>query len=139
MTDNQLPVPVPLVYPDTEHFWQATGREEFLLQRCNGCSEVVWYPRAICPECYSTDLDWFEASRRGHIYSWTLTNRGTGNYSAAGPYVLAYVQLDEGPRMLTNLVDYAPDDLAIGQSVELVFHSTGEGTALPRFRPVSSR
>ena len=135
---NSLPTPVPQINPDTKVFWEATGRGEFLLQRCTNCQTVIWYPRAICPECSATTLEWFPGSGKGEIYSWTKTHKGLGQYAKAGPYILAYVELEEGPRVMTNIVEYADDDLVVGKAVELVFHPTGESTALPRFRPVKS-
>jgi uncharacterized OB-fold protein len=79
-----------------------------------------------------------QASGRGTVYSFTVNRRGVADVAAyrnAGEYVLAYVELDEGPRMMTNIVDCDPNTVKIGQKVELVFHDTGEGTALARFRP----
>jgi uncharacterized OB-fold protein len=102
---------------------------------------VIWYPRPFCPSCASTRVAWIEASGRGTVYSFTVNRRGQADlpaYREAGTYVLAYVELEEGPRMLTNIVDCDPDSVHIGQRVEVVFHDTGQGTALPRFRPAPS-
>jgi uncharacterized OB-fold protein len=82
--------------------------------------------------------EWFASAGRGRVYSYTLNHRGQGAYQDAGPYVLAYVELDEGPRMMTNIVAAEADGLAVGLPVEVVFHDTGEGSALPRFRPVAA-
>lgn len=130
-----LPAPAPEVTPETRPFWEATAEGRLVLPRCEHCATVIWYPRALCPECGSTSVSWFEASGRGRIHSFTVTRRGQGAYRSAGPYVLAYVELDEGPRMMTNVVDADPEALAVGQAVTVVFSDTGEGTALPRFRP----
>jgi len=81
------------------------------------------------------------ASGRGTIYSYTVNRRGAADlpqYRQAGVYVLAYVELEEGPRIMTNIVECDPDSVRIGQKVELVFHDTGEGSALARFRPASA-
>ena len=85
--------------------------------------------------CRSTATSWFEGSGRGEVYSFTVMRQGQGAYRDAGPYVLAYVELEEGPRIMTNIVGADIRALTIGQPVEVVFHDTGEGTALPRFRP----
>ena len=135
---TQLPVPAPPVNPETREFWDATARGRLLLKRCLDCGGVIWYPRAICPDCSSLRTEWFEASGRGRIYSYTVNHRGQGAYAAATPYVLAYVELDEGPRVMTNIVEAAEPDLAVGLRVAVVFHDTGQGTALPRFRPAAS-
>jgi uncharacterized OB-fold protein len=80
-------------------------------------------------------VSWFEASGRGTIYSYTINRRGQGDYRDMA-YVVAYVELDEGPRVLTNIVDYDFEKLEVGQPVQVVFHPTSGGPALPRFRPV---
>jgi hypothetical protein len=136
---TELPAPPPAVNPETKEFWDATARGQLLLKRCLDCGTVIWYPRAICPDCASLRTEWFAASGRGHVYSYTVNHRGQGAYADATSYVLAYVELDEGPRVMTNLVEAGQADLAIGLPVEVVFHDTGEGTALPRFRPVTTQ
>lgn len=135
MTAPPLPTPAPVVNPETEAFWSATAEGRLLLPRCRACGYVIWYPRGLCPSCASTDVEWVDASGRGTIYSFTVIRRGEGAYREATPYVVAYVELDEGPRALTNVVDCDPEGLRIGQAVEVVFHDSGEGNALPRFRP----
>jgi uncharacterized protein len=130
-----LPAPAPAVNPETKEFWDATARGRLLLKRCRDCGGVIWYPRAICPECASLRTEWFEASGHGRIYSYTINYRGDGAYKDAAPFVLAYVELDEGPRVMTNIVGAGATELAVGLPVEVVFHDTGEGSALPRFRP----
>jgi uncharacterized OB-fold protein len=132
-----LPTPAPLINVETKAFWDATVQGKLLLPRCASCNTFIWYPRKFCPECSSFDVTWVEASGRGTIYSFTVNRRGQGDYRDMA-YVLAYVELDEGPRMLTNIVDCDYDKVAVGQSVELVFHDTGKGVALPRFRPAPS-
>ena len=132
---TELPAPAPAVNPETRQFWGATAEGRLLLKRCLDCGSLIWYPRAICPECASLRTEWFQASGRGRVYSYTLNHRGQDAYSDAGPYVLAYVELDEGPRMMTNIVGADAAGVAVGMRVEVVFHDTGDGTALPRFRP----
>ena len=136
---RSLPAPAPAVNPETKEFWAATAEGRLLLKHCLDCGSVIWYPRAICPECSSLNTDWFEASGRGCIYSYTVNHRAEGAYQDSAPFVLAYVELDEGPRMLTNITGAARADLAVGLPVEVVFHDTGDGSALPRFRPAAPR
>jgi uncharacterized protein len=131
---STLPAPAPQVNTETKPFWDATTEGRLLLARCRACSTVIWYPRAFCPVCQSFDIEWIQASGRGTIYSYTVNRRGQGDYRDL-TYVLAYVELAEGPRMLTNIVDCDPEQVAIGQAVQLVFHPTAAGPALPRFRP----
>lgn len=130
-----LPAPPPAVNPETQEFWTATAAGRLLLKRCQDCGSVIWYPRAICPDCSSLRTEWFPASGRGRVYSYTVNHRGEGPYQGSAPYVLAYVELDEGPRVMTNLVQAQDPELAIGLRVEVVFHDTGGDSALPRFRP----
>lgn len=130
-----LPAPAPVVTPETAEFWSATADGTLLLKRCAACGVVVWYPRQICPDCHSMNTEWFPSAGSGTVYSHTVVRKGQGAYHQAGPYVLAYVELDEGPRVLTNIVDCAPEDVVVGMPVRVVFHDTGEGTALPRFTP----
>lgn len=135
---SRLPAPAPTVTLETEEFWRATAAGTFLLARCSACGAVIWYPRSFCPACSSMATEWFEASGLGTVYTFTIVRRGQGQYAAAAPYVVAYVELDEGPRVLTNIVDCDPHDVAVGQRVEVVFHDTGDGSALYRFRPAAS-
>jgi uncharacterized OB-fold protein len=139
ITEQALPAPAPFVLPEVKQFWDATVEGRLLLPRCVECAAVIWYPRPFCPQCASTRVEWIEASGHGTVYSFTVNRRGVADlpaYRDAGVYVLAYVELDEGPRVMTNVVDCDPDGVRIGQRVEVVFHDTGQGNALPRFRPI---
>jgi uncharacterized OB-fold protein len=133
--ERTLPAPAPVINSETKSFWDATTEGKLLLPRCTDCDTVIWYPRAFCPECSSFDLTSFEATGRGTIYSYTINRRGQGDYRDLA-YVLAYVELEEGPRVLTNIVDCDVESLSVGQAVAVVFHPTSNGAALPRFRPV---
>lgn len=130
-----LPNMAPPINPDSKPFWDATAEDRLLLPRCDRCSTVIWYPREFCPACGSLDVSWFEASGRGSVYSFSIVRKGENMYTAAAPYVLAYVELEEGPRIMTNIVDCEVEEVAIGQAVSVVFHDTGQGQKLPRFAP----
>ena len=116
-------------------FWEGTAAGKLILPRCRACSYVIWYPRLLCTQCGSDDIEWIEASGRGTIYSCTVTHKGQGAYRDSGPFVLAYVELEEGPRLMTNIVGCEPGSVQIGQAVQVVFHDTGQGSAVPRFQP----
>jgi uncharacterized protein len=133
---SSLPTSAPTISPETADYWAATAEGRLLLKRCDACGHVIWYPRAICPDCHSTDTSWFEASGRGEVYSFTVNRRGDGPWKEATPFVLAYVELDEGPRVMTNIVDCDVDSVAIGQRVTAVWDDTGQGNAVLRFRPL---
>jgi uncharacterized OB-fold protein len=94
----------------------------------------IWYPRRFCPDCHSLDVEWTEASGKGAVYSFTVTYRGSGPWAEEAPYVVAYVQLDEGPRVLTNIVGVDPETVRIGDPVTAVFELAGS-TKVLRFTP----
>ena len=137
MSESGLPAPAPSVSVETQFFWEETARGRLLLRRCLSCNSVIWYPRAICPECSSNDTEWFSATGRGCVYSYTVNRRGEGDYANTQPYVLAYVELDEGPRILTNIVGPGAQGAFVGAPVSLVLVDTGQGSALPRFQLVA--
>jgi uncharacterized OB-fold protein len=134
MSDT-LPTPVPDVNPETTAFWDATASGTLLLPRCEHCDSIFWYPRAVCPSCGNLDVTWIPASGRGSVYSFTVIRRAVPPYAESAPFVVAYVELEEGLRILTNVVECEPDEVEIGMPVEVVFHDTGEERALYRFRP----
>jgi uncharacterized OB-fold protein len=125
-------IPAPHRNPEVEPFYEAAGEGRFLIRRCTKCSRFHWYPRSCCPFCRGT-TEWVEGSGKGKIYSYSVMRR------VAAPFVLAYVELAEGPRMMTNLVDCDFDALAIGQDVALVFKAADDGTMVPCFTPVEGR
>ena len=112
---------------EIQPFWDATATGQLLLKQCNTCGEVHYYPRTICPFCFSDDTVWIEASGQGVIYSYSVIRR------AEVPYVIAYVTLQEGPTMMTNIIDCDIDSVRIDMAVKVSFVDTGEGTALPMF------
>jgi uncharacterized OB-fold protein len=115
--------------PETHEFWGALAQGRFLVRRCGACGEAHWYPRAVCPFCFSTDTAWETGSGRGTIYSYSIMRR------AKVPYAIAFVTLEEGPTMMSNIVDCDFDKLAIGQKVGLVISQRDDGLSLPMFRP----
>ncbi len=131
--DWSVPTHPPATNDDSAPFWAATAEGRLTLQRCTACDTVVWWPRSLCPECSSFDLEWFEATGNGTVYSYTVVHRAPGSWGRAAPYVLAYVELEEGPRLMTNIVDGDPEAVAIDAPVRVVWHDTGAGNALPRF------
>lgn len=114
---------------EIQPFWDATAEGKLLLKKCNACGEIHYYPRSICPFCFSDDTVWIEASGKGIIYSYSVIRR------AEVPYVIAYVTLQEGPTMMTNIINCDIDSVRIDMAVTVSFVDTGEGTALPMFTP----
>lgn len=121
--------PDPVVNLESEPYWQAAKEGRLWVKRCRACQRVHYYPRALCPHCFSQDTEWLEASGRGTIYAYSVMRR------APVPYAIAYVRLDEGVTMMTQLVDCDFDQLAIDQRVEVRFRATEGGYALPVFTP----
>lgn len=136
---GKLPSPDPLISLETRPFWDATARGELTVCRCRKCRAYIWYPRTICPFCMAADCELVSAGGGGTVYSFTVTRRGSGAYKDSGPYVLAYVELDEGPRIMTNIVGIPPDEINIGDRVRVRFDPPEEGGwSLPRFAPDAS-
>ena len=106
-------LPIPAITQETEVYWQAASEARLLLKRCTACGEAHHYPRSRCPFCFSPDTVWEQACGRGTVYSFSVMRR------AQVPYAIAYVTLEEGPTLMTNIVDCALDDIAIGQQVVL--------------------
>lgn len=129
MTDQRIPQE-PGTNPENAPFWQAAAEGRFLIGGCRACGAPHFYPRAVCPHCFSDDTEWRASTGQGSIYSYSVMRR------VPVPYAIAYVTLDEGPTIMTNIVDCDLDAIAIGQRVAVTFHQS-DGTALvPMFRPV---
>ena len=139
MAESTYKKPVPRVDEETRGYWEACRRHELVLQRCGACNTLRYYPRAVCPECLSDQVRWEKMSGRGTVYTFTITyqNQAPG-FRDELPYVLAYVTLDEGPQMLTNVVGCKPDEVQIGMAVEVTFEDVNEDIAIPRFKPIAS-
>lgn len=127
--DRQLSDPV--VYPDNATFWQAASQGRLMLKRCTECREVHWFPRPICPFCGSDDTYWVPATGKATVYSLSVTRK-----AGPVPYALAYVTLEEGVTLMTNIVDCDLDAVRIGDKVQVVFKPSASGQAVPMFRPV---
>ena len=131
---SELPVSAPHPTLETAPFWEAAAAGRLVLPQCDHCGNVIWYPRRFCPVCHQWGVTWIDASGRGTVYSFTVIRKARGPWGEVAPYVLAYVELDEGPRVMTNVVGAPPDEVEVGMAVEVVFDRDGE-VALPRFRP----
>ena len=122
-------IPAPRVLPESLAYWQAADEGKLLVKKCNACGEVHHYPRDICPHCLSSDTVWQQAAGTGTVYSFSTMGQGDAAYT------LAYVTLEEGVTLMTNLVDCDPTKVAIGDKVRVVFKPT-DGHAVPMFTPV---
>ena len=129
MATAERKIPAPQPNPETKAFWDGAAQGKLLLKKCLACNQVHYYPRAICPFCGSDRTEWQQASGRGSIYSWSVMRR------AEAPYAIAYVTLEEGVTMMTNIVDCDLDGIRIGQRVRVVFMPTEGGPPVPTFTP----
>ena len=138
MTEHAKPLPHFTVA--SEPYWEACGRHELRLQRCSDCDTFRFYPSPMChaPDCMSLEYDWAEVSGKGAVYTYTVVHRPVSEaWADDAPYVIAMIELDEGPVMMSNVVDCEPGDVRIGLPVEVIFQDLTEGVALPCFRPAS--
>ena len=132
---SETPGIPPAVTEETEPFWAAAKEGRLVVERCTACEAEAMPPRGICRRCHNRSMEWAEVTGPGVVYSYTVNHRGQGAYQGSAPFVLAYVELEEGQRVMTNIVEADVADLAVGLPVDVVFHDTGDGSALPRFRP----
>ena len=120
---------------ETQPYWDAAKEGRLLIKRCRTCTRPHAYPRPFCPHCWSEDVEWEEASGAATLYTYSIVRRNDlPPFNERVPYVAAVVDLAEGPRMLTNLVDCDLDDVRIGMPLEVTFRDDGD-FALPVFRP----
>ncbi|MDE2580085.1 MAG: Zn-ribbon domain-containing OB-fold protein [Rhodospirillales bacterium] len=121
--------------PETRHFWEGTKAGELRLQRCDACAKVYFPPRPFCPGCASRQVSVFPASGRGTLYSYVIHHRKVPGFTP--PYAIAVVQLAEGPRMMSNIVDcpQTPEALELDMELEVAFEKLDDDITLPFFRP----
>ena len=134
MSDYNKPLPHPNEV--SQPFWDAAKRHELQIQRCNARGTHIFYPREACSECLAADLIWIPVSGKGTLYSYTIAQAPTHPAFADDvPYVIAIVELAEGPHITTNLVGCQPDQVTIGMPVVTSFEDVSEAITLVKFRP----
>ena len=128
--------PLPQPTPETKPFWDGLKEHELRIMHCTACDHRYLYPRPYCPKCFSDRTEWQTASGRGRLHTFVVNHRPPPNFD--GPYVIAVIELDEGPRLMSNLVDVDPDpkNLKIDMPLEVVFDDVTAQVTLPKFRPV---
>ena len=130
--------PIPPVDSWSEPFWAGAREQRLVIQKCADCEKHIFYPRLSCPFCFSDRLDWIEASGRGTIYSHTLVqNNPPSTFADDVPFVIAIVELEEGVRMMTNIVDCDPEVLHCEMPVEVTFERLTDEITLPKFKPLA--
>ena len=123
-------IPPPAVNPENQAFFDAAANGKLLIKYCNACKEFHHYPRALCPFCFSDQTEWRDAKGSGTVHTWSVLRRGV-----PVPYCIAYVTLDEGVSMLSNIVDCDLDAVKIGMQVKVVFKHTDGGPPAPMLAP----
>ena len=141
MSQDAYRKPLPTPSPETRRFWEGCRNHELWLPYCRACQAFYFYPRDFCPRCFSWDIEWRQASGRGKVYTFAIKYRAYHpGWTDETPYVTAIVQLDEGPRLFTNLVgvEADPKHLRCDMPVEALWDDITEEITLLKFRPVGS-
>ena len=128
----------PAIQQDSEsrHYWEGLARGELRIQRCTTCSRAVFYPRSLCPHCHAETLAWITASGKGTIYSYTVAHQAFGVFAEQAPFIIAIIELEEGVRMMSRIIDAPREQVAIGKPVQVTFGQVREDLTLPYFRLV---
>ena len=127
---------LPTIEPETQPFWDGAADEKLVIQRCAACGAWQYYPRPFCKACWSEDVSWEEASGRATLYTYSIVRRNDlPPFGDRVPYVAAIVDLAEGPRMISEVVDCPLDDVSIGMALTVAYRDLADGLKLPVFRP----
>ena len=128
--------PLPQITREMAPFWEAARRHQLVAQRCRGCGAYRFPARDICSRCLSREAEWVPVSGRGTIFSFAVMHQVYHpGFAAEVPYAVVVIELDEGARLVSNLVDCAPADIRAGMPVEVVFDDVASDVSLPKFRP----
>ena len=132
--------PVPVATPESDFFWDKTRKHELWIQKCVECDKAFIYPRMVCPDCLSENLEWFKTSGKGFLYTYMINHRPPPGFEDEAPYAIAIVQLDAGPRMMSNIVgiENTPENLLLDMPLEVVFEAIVDDMSLPKWRPAQS-
>ncbi len=135
-TEYKKPLPRPGNPALTKPFWDAAKKHHLVLQRCKACSNLFFYPREVCPRCLSPELEWVPVSGKGRVYSYTIVHQPQHPaFEPDSPYIFAMIQLDEGPRMVSNMVDCPLDQVKVDMPVVAVFDAVTPDWTLVKFKP----
>jgi uncharacterized OB-fold protein len=137
-TAYSKPVPRPLSPELTRPFWEAAKRHELVMPRCQTCDHLFFYPRSECPRCLSNRLEWMQVSGRGRLHTYTVIYQpANAAFRDDTPYVYAVVQLDEGPRLISNVVQCEIDTIRVDMPLEAIFDDVTPECTLVKFKPAS--
>lgn len=131
----QTSLPQPVANGDSLPYWNAARERRLAIRKCSACSEFHFMPRHLCPHCWSDQLEWVDASGAGNVHSFTIVRRAPlDNFAALAPYVVALIELDEGPKMIANVIGDDALSTKIGDRVRVTFEDRGEGALVPQFQ-----
>lgn len=125
--------PRPLIDDDNRVFWEELKNHKFMLQHCNDCQKFIFYPRIICPHCYSENISWKETNGQGKIESYTVVHRAMPPFKDEVPYVVGIIQLNEGVKMMSRIINKS-EEVAIGKNVSVVYQNIEDDLTLPYFQ-----
>ena len=129
--------PLPNVNDDTREFWTGCKMHQLKFQKCTGCGHIRWPASMICPICYSRDTQWIVASGKGTVYTFVVYHVAYhSGFEDDLPYVVADIELEEGPHLLTNIVGCRPDEVKCEMPVEVTWERITEEWTLPKFKPI---
>ena len=137
--DRPLPQPIT---PEARPYWDGLKEGKLMLPKCGACGHAFFYPRVVCPACQSRTITWIQATGKGRLHSFGIAHQSFNKaFKVAPPDVLAMVELEEGPRMLSNLIDVKADPAVVkcDMPVEVVFHKLSDEVTIPLFRPAGAR
>ncbi|QDL38572.1 Zn-ribbon domain-containing OB-fold protein [Rhodoferax sediminis] len=133
MEQNTLPTPV--ANADSKPYWDAARERRLVIRKCKACSQLHFMPRHLCPQCWSDQLEWVDAKGTGTVHSFTVVRRASDPaFTALVPYVVALIELEEGPRMMANILGADALEVKIGDRVKVTFEDRGDGALLPQFQ-----
>ncbi len=140
MAELDVRKPVPAMTTEAKPFWDAATQQRLTIQRCHDCKSWIWTPRPACNECGSEKVEWTPVSGKGEVYSFTVIRQVVGRAASKAfesdiPYVIAWVDLDEGPRLITNIIGCPVEDVKLGMKVTVQFEQASDKIWLPKFRP----
>ena len=137
---NRYKKPIPSPQGESDFYWEKANQHELWIRKCDDCGETYFYPRDISPCCFSKQTSWVRASGRATLHTFAIVHRApTEQFADDAPYITAIVELEEGPRMPTNIVgvvEPTPDKLRIGMPLEVVFEDVSDVISLPKFQPL---
>ena len=129
------PLPQPQSNADSKPYWDAARERRLVIRKCKACAAVHFMPRHLCPHCWSDQLEWIDAKGGGTVQSFSIVHRASDPaFAARVPYVVAMIDLDEGPRMCSNILGEDALGVRIGERVQLTFEDRGDGALLPQFQ-----